>query len=62
MVTEFVEASTEKRSGFRAFETAHGSISPLDSAMVLLDPIIQVLVGAMFHALVRGYTTGCVMG
>ena len=53
MVTEFVESSTETRSGFGVFETAHGSISPLDPAMVLLDPIIQVLVGAMFHAFVQ---------
>src|SRR5580658_6593425 len=53
MVTEFVESSTEARSGFRAFETAHGSISPLDPSMVLLDPIIQVLVGVMFHAFVQ---------
>ena|ERR1700676_538633 len=53
MVTEFVESSTETRSGFRAFETAHGSISPFDPSVVLLDPIIQVLVGAMFHAFVQ---------
>ena len=49
MVAEFVESSTETRSGFRAFETAHGSVSTLDPAMVLLDPIIQILVGAVFE-------------
>jgi hypothetical protein len=53
MVAEFVESSTETRSGFRAFETAHESISPLDPSMILLDPIIQVLVAAMFHAFVQ---------
>src|SRR5665213_2121049 len=53
MVSEFVEASTETRSGFRAFETAHGSVSTLDPAMVLLDPIIQILVGAVLHACVQ---------
>src|SRR5580698_3770943 len=51
MVTEFVEASTETRSGFRVFETAHGSVSTLDPAMVLLNPIIQILVGAVLHVL-----------
>src|ERR1700692_3868346 len=49
MVAEFVEASTEPRSGFRAFETAHRSVSTLDPAMVLLNPIIQILVGAGLH-------------
>src|ERR1700676_1237953 len=53
MVTEFVESSTETRSGFRVFETAHGSISSLDPTMVLLDPIIVVLVGAMFYAFLQ---------
>jgi hypothetical protein len=53
MVAEFVESSTQTRSGFRAFETAHGSVSSLDPAMVLLDPIIQILVGAVFHAFVQ---------
>ena len=53
MVTEFVESSTETRSRFRAFEAAHGSVSPLDRAMVLFDPIIQILVGAVFHAFVQ---------
>jgi outer membrane protein OmpA-like peptidoglycan-associated protein len=37
MVTEFVESSTETRSGFKAFETAHRSV---DRTMVLLNPII----------------------
>ena len=53
MVAEFVESATETRSGFRAFETAHGSVSTLDPAMVLLDPIIQILVGAVLHAVVQ---------
>jgi hypothetical protein len=53
MVTEFVEPSTETRSRFGAFEAAHGSVSPLDRAMVLLDPIIQILVGAVLHAVVQ---------
>ena len=50
MFTELVEPSTETRSGFEAFETTHGSVPPLDPAMVLLDSIIQILVGAMFRA------------
>ena len=53
MIAEFVESATETRSGFRAFETAHGSVSTLDPAMVLLDPIIQILVGAVLHAVVQ---------
>src|SRR3982074_1252014 len=53
MVTELVESSTETRSGFRVFETTHGSVSPLDPAMVLLDPVIQILVGPVFHAIVQ---------
>ena len=53
MVTEFVESSTETRSGFRAFEAAHRSVAPLDPAMVLLNPIIQILVGPAFHAFVQ---------
>jgi hypothetical protein len=53
MVAEFVESATETRSGFGAFETAHGPVSTLDPAMVLLDPIIQILVGAVLHAVVQ---------
>src|ERR1700722_5113499 len=53
MVTEFVESSTEARRGFRAFETAHRSVSTFDRAMVLLDPIIQILVSAVFHVVVQ---------
>jgi hypothetical protein len=53
MVTEFLESSTETRSGFRAFETAHRSVTALDRTMVLLDPIIQILVGPVFHAFVQ---------
>src|SRR6202035_4288442 len=53
MITEFVESSTETRSRFTAFEAAHGSVSPLDRAMVLFDPVIQILVGAVFHAFVQ---------
>ena len=53
MVTEFVVTLTEAGSGVMALKAAHRSVSTLDPAMVLLDPIIQVLVGAMFHAFVQ---------
>ena len=35
------------------FDAVHGSVSRLDPAMVLLDPIIQILVGAMIYAFVQ---------
>ena len=35
------------------FETAHRSVSSLDPAMVLLDPIIQILVRPVFHAFIQ---------
>src|ERR1700722_19324822 len=35
------------------FEAAHRSVSFLDPAMVLLDPIVQILIGPVFHALVQ---------
>lgn len=53
MFSEFVESSTETRGGFGAFESTHGSVSPSDPAMILPDPMVQILVGAMFHALVQ---------
>ena len=34
-------------------EAAHWSISSLDPAMVLLDPIVQILVRSVFHAFVQ---------
>ena len=49
MVTKFVESSTETRGGFGTLEAAHGSVSSLDPAMVLLNSFIQILVGAVFH-------------
>src|ERR1700682_5903027 len=53
MITEFVKTSTEARCGFITFEATHWSVSSLDPAMVLLDPIIQILVGPVFHAFVQ---------
>ena len=35
------------------FEAAHRSVSSLDPAMVLFDPIIQILVRPVFHAFVQ---------
>jgi hypothetical protein len=44
ITAELVKTSTEARCGFMTFEAAHRSVSSLDPAMVLLDPIIQILV------------------
>src|ERR1700676_1805342 len=53
MITEIVKTSTEARCGFITFEATHWSVSPLDPAMVLLDPIIQILVRPVFYAFVQ---------
>ena len=53
MITEFVKTSTETRRGFMTLEAAQWSISSLDPAMVLLDPIVQILVRSVFHAFVQ---------
>src|SRR5580700_374554 len=53
ITAELVETSTETRCGFMTFEAAHRSVSSLDPAMVLLDPIIQILVRPVFHAFVQ---------
>jgi hypothetical protein len=52
MVTKFVKSYAEMQSRLGAFEAAHGSALPLDPAMVLLDSIIQTLVGAVFHVFI----------
>ena len=48
MVAEFIETSAEARRGFKALAAPHRSITALDPTMVLLDPIIQILVGPVF--------------
>src|SRR5580658_4476814 len=53
ITSELVETSTEARCGFITFEAAHRSVSSLDPAMVLLDPIIQILVRPEFYAFVQ---------
>jgi hypothetical protein len=53
ITAELVETSTEARCGFTTFEAAHRSLSSLDPAMVLLDPVIQILVRPVFHAFVH---------
>ena len=53
MIAKLVEASTEARGGIGTFEAAHRSVSSFDTAMVLLNTIVQVLVGSMFHAIVQ---------
>src|ERR1700676_1762585 len=53
MITEFVKTSTEARCGFMTFEATHRSVSSLDPAMVLLDPIVQILVRPVFHAFLQ---------
>jgi hypothetical protein len=49
ITAELVETSTEARCGFMTFEAAHRSVSSLDPARVLLDPIIQILVRPVFR-------------
>ena len=53
MVAEFIETSAEARRGFKALEAPHRSMTALDPTMVLLDPIIQMLVGAVFDPFVQ---------
>ena len=53
MIAELVEASTKAGGGVGAFEAAHRSVSSFDPAMVLFDPIVQILVGSVFHAFVQ---------
>src|ERR1700722_15786529 len=53
ITTELVETSTEARCRFMTFEASHRSVSSLDPAMVLLDPIVQILVRPVFHAFVQ---------
>ena len=53
MIAELVETSTEAGGGFGTFEAAHRSVSSFDPAMVLLDPIVQIPVGSVFHAFVQ---------
>src|SRR3984957_2261023 len=53
VVAEFVETSAEARCGLLALETAHRSVSSFDPAMVLLNSVIQILVGPVFHGFVQ---------
>src|ERR1700730_14301256 len=50
VVSEFVVTSPEASSGFSVLEAAHRFVSALDPAMILLDPIVQILVGPVFHS------------
>jgi hypothetical protein len=49
MVAEFIETSAEACRGCKALEAPRRSITALDPTMVLLDPIIQILVGPVFY-------------
>jgi hypothetical protein len=49
-VSQRVEASTEPGSRLATLEPAHRLISTLDAAMILLDPVVQILVGPMVHS------------
>src|ERR1700687_5195937 len=53
VVMEFVETSTEARRGVMTLEPAHRSVSSFDPTMVLLDPIVQILVGPVLHPFVQ---------
>ena len=53
VVSKFVVPSTEASSGVRALEAAHWFVSSLDATMILLDPIVQILIGPMFHSAVQ---------
>jgi hypothetical protein len=53
MVAEFIETSAEARRGLKALEAPHRSMTALDPTMVLLDPIIQILVGPVFYTAVQ---------
>ena len=53
VVSKFVETSTEASGGFRVLEAARRFVSSLDLTMILLNPIVQILVGPVFHSAVR---------
>ena len=53
VITEFVKTSTEAGSAAMALEAPRRSVTALDPAMVLLDPIIQIPVGPVFHSVVQ---------
>jgi hypothetical protein len=53
MATEFIKTSTETRRGCMAFEAAHRPVSPLNPAMVLLDPVVQISAGPVFRVFVQ---------
>src|SRR3954466_4342886 len=44
---------TEADGRFIALEPAYRSVSSFDPAMVLLDPIVQISVGPVFHSVVQ---------
>jgi hypothetical protein len=53
MITKFIETSTEAAGGVMVLEASHRSVTALDPTMILLDPIIQVSVGPVFHPFVQ---------
>jgi len=44
-------ASTEPGSGRIALEPAHWLVSAFDAAMILFDPVVEILIGSMAHTL-----------
>jgi hypothetical protein len=53
MDTNLVVTSTEASGGHRTLEASHRSVSSFDPAMVLLNPIVQILDRPVFHAFVQ---------
>jgi hypothetical protein len=49
-VTQFIEASTEPVSRSWAFESTHGLVATFNATVILLQPIVEIAVGAMLHA------------
>jgi hypothetical protein len=49
-VTQFIESSTEPVSRSWAFESTHGLVATFDAAVILLQSIIEIAVGAVLHA------------
>ena len=50
-VAQLIIASTEPSRRSRALEPAHGPVSALDAAVVLLDPIVHVSAGSASNPL-----------
>jgi len=47
VISQFVESITETACGFELFEPKHWIVTLLDSSMILLDSVVQILIVSM---------------